>query len=80
MLSFTITSWARVDDASGKTLLNALMRAGDKKTLNGKLPYAVFLGNAPGVKVEYNGKNVDFSKTVADNLTARFKVPAGGAQ
>lgn len=76
-LSFAITSWARVDDANGKTLLNALMRAGENKTLNGKPPYMVFLGNAPGVKVEYNGKNVDFSKTVADNLTARFKVPAG---
>lgn len=77
-LSFSITSWARVDDASGKTLLNGLMRAGDKQSLNGTAPYTVFLGNAPGVKVEVNGKAVDIAKYTAENLTARFSLSAAG--
>lgn len=71
-LNFSITSWARVDDASGKTLLNGLMRAGDRQTLSGAAPFTVFLGNAPGVRVDLNGKSVDLTKYTAANNTARF--------
>lgn len=76
-LNFAITSWARVDDATGKTLLNGLMRTGERQVLRGKAPYSVFLGNAPGVRIDYEGRNIEFSQHVADNLTARFKVPEG---
>lgn len=76
-LDFTSTSWARVDDAAGKTLLNGLMRDGEKQVLKGTPPFQIFLGNAPGVRVEYNGKAVDFARHVGDNLTARFRVPEG---
>jgi cytoskeleton protein RodZ len=76
-LDFSITSWARVDDASGKTLLNGLMRAGDKQTLNGATPFKVFLGNAPGVKAAVNGKSVDLIKYTAANNTARFAIGGG---
>lgn len=72
VLSFSITSWARVDDASGKTLLNGLMRSGDKQNLSGTAPFTVFLGNAPGVHAELNGKSVDLAKYTAANNTARF--------
>lgn len=71
-LTFTITSWARVDDASGKTLLNGLMRSGEKQNLSGAAPFTVFLGNAPGVKAAVNGKNVELAKYTAANNTARF--------
>lgn len=73
-LAFNITSWARVDDASGKTLLNGLMRAGDKQNLSGVAPFTVFLGNAPGVKASANGKSVDLAKYTAANNTARFSL------
>jgi cytoskeleton protein RodZ len=76
-LRFTVTSWARVDDAGGKTLLNGLVRAGDKQTLSGAAPFAVFLGNANGVNVEINGKPVDLLKYTAQNNTARFTLGAG---
>lgn len=76
LLNFSITSWARVDDASGKTLLNGLVRAGEKQELKGGAPFTVFLGNAPGVRVELNGKPVDLTKYIADNKTARFTLPA----
>ena len=71
-LSFSITSWARVDDASGKTLLNGLMRSGERQNLTGTAPFTVFLGNAPGVRAELNGKSVDLAKYTAANNTARF--------
>lgn len=71
-LSFNITSWARVDDANGKTLVNGLVRAGEKKTLTAPAPFSVFLGNAPGVTVDINGKVIDMTKFTAQNNTARF--------
>ena len=74
-LNFSITSWARIDDASGKTVLNGLVRAGDKQEIKGSAPFTVFLGNAPGVTVEFNGKPVDLSKYITDNKTARFTLP-----
>jgi cytoskeleton protein RodZ len=76
-LRFTVTSWARVDDAAGKTLLNGLVRAGEKQTLSGAAPFAVFLGNATGVNVDINGKPVDLPKYTAQNNTARFTLGAG---
>ncbi|TXH05290.1 MAG: helix-turn-helix domain-containing protein [Nevskiaceae bacterium] len=72
LLNFTITSWARVDDAGGKTLLNGLVRAGDKQELQGGGPFTVFLGNAPGVNLQLNGKPVDLTPYMAENKTARF--------
>lgn len=74
-LNIVITSWVRVDDAGGKTLINGLMRTGDLRTLSGVPPFAIFLGNGPGVRVELDGKPVDFSRFIAENLTARFKAP-----
>lgn len=74
-LRFTQTSWVRVDDGSGKTLINEMRRAGSQETFNGQLPLSVFLGNAPGVQVEYEGRGVDVKPYVRDNNTARFSVP-----
>ena len=74
-LEFSITSWARITDANGKTLLNSLMHAGDKRSVRGAPPFAVFLGNAPGVTAQYEGKPVDLAKYTGDNLTARFSLP-----
>lgn len=74
-LSFSAASWVRVDDASGKTLLNGLMRTGDQQTIKGALPFNVFLGNAPGVTVEFDGKPVDVAAHTRDNQTARFPLP-----
>lgn len=74
-LSFSNTSWVRVDDSSGKILLNGLMHAGDKQTLQGKLPFTVFLGNAPVVGVMFEKRPLDITPLIADNLTARFTLP-----
>ena len=76
VLSFTATSWVRVDDASGKTLFNGLAQPGESHVLNGALPLNVFLGNAPAVKVEFAGKVFDTQAFQRDNKTARFTLPS----
>lgn len=74
-MSFAVTSWVRIDDAGGRTLLNDLVRAGEERNLSGAAPLSVFLGNAPGVTVEFDGQPVDISGATRDNNTARFKLP-----
>lgn len=77
-LDFAALSWARIEDASGKSLLSGVIAAGEKRSLDGTPPYAVFLGNAPGVTVRYGGIEVDTAPHVKSNNTARFSVPAAG--
>lgn len=77
-LQFSAISWARVEDSSGRSLLSGVISAGETRVLEGIPPYAVFLGNAPGVSVRYRGQPVDFQAFVKDNATARFSVPAAG--
>lgn len=78
VLEFNEISWARVEDASGKSLLSGVVSPGETQTLDGKPPYAVFLGNAPGVKVSFGGVPVELKPYVRSNSTARFSVPPAG--
>lgn len=77
ILNFNKTSWVRIEDKTGKVLLTGLIQAGDEKVLTGKPPYSVFLGNAPGVTVQYGGKAIDTQRFIRPNSTARFSVPLG---
>jgi cytoskeleton protein RodZ len=74
-LRFNETSWARINDASGKTLINGLMDAGQQQVLRGELPLSVFLGNAPGVELRFNGEPVPLAPYTQDNNIARFSLP-----
>jgi cytoskeleton protein RodZ len=76
VLEFHEISWARVEDASGKSLLSGVVSPGETQTLDGKAPYSVFLGNAPGVKVTFGGVPIDLKPFVKGNSTARFSVPS----
>lgn len=78
VLEFNEISWARVEDATGKSLLSGVISAGETQTLDGKPPYSVFLGNAPGVKVTFGGVPMELKGFVKSNSTARFSVPAAG--
>lgn len=78
VIEFESISWARVEDANGKSLLSGVISAGEKQVLDGKPPYSVFLGNAPGVNVLFGGVAVDLNPYVKSNSTARFTVPAAG--
>jgi len=52
-------SWADIRDARQTKLLYETVPAGRTVTLEGVAPVSVFLGNAAGVRLEYNGRSVD---------------------
>lgn len=80
-LRFESDSWVEINDANGKRLFFATGKAGEVKTLKGPAPFDVVLGNAPGVKIEYNGSPFDL-KPYTRGTTASFTlgVPENNAR
>ncbi|MDO9451784.1 MAG: DUF4115 domain-containing protein [Stagnimonas sp.] len=74
-IQFNGSSWTEVKDATGKVLLSGLVESGSNQALDGKPPFVVFLGNAPGVKITYNGQSVDTSQYHRGDNTARITLP-----
>jgi cytoskeleton protein RodZ len=64
-------SWADIRDARQTKLLYETVPAGRTVTLEGVAPVSIFLGNAAGVRLEYNGQYVDFG-THKRGMIARF--------
>ena len=56
VLKMVQDSWVDVHDAQGNKLLYETVPAGRVVTLEGSAPLSVFLGNAAGVQVEFDGK------------------------
>ncbi|HLY52584.1 MAG TPA: helix-turn-helix domain-containing protein [Steroidobacteraceae bacterium] len=77
-LKFYGLSWAEVTDASGRRLLEGLNAPDSARTLSGKPPLRVVIGNAPGVTVQLNGTRVALDGLVHRDGTARFIVDGGG--
>lgn len=75
MLDFRASSWVRIEDADGRLLLSGTVQAGDHQVLRGRLPYSLFLGNAPGVAVQFDGRPFDLTPYTRDNATARISLP-----
>jgi len=73
VLFFEENSWADVRDKNGKKLLYKTIDEGRVVTVKGVAPFKIFLGNANGVKLSYNGKQVNFDK-YKRGLIARFTV------
>lgn len=61
VLYFQKDSWAEVRDGAQTRLLYTTISAGKVIRLGGTPPFSVYLGNASGVRVEYNGRPVDIS-------------------
>lgn len=62
VLHATQESWADVRDARDNKLLYENLPAGRSISIEGMAPFSVFLGNADGVRVEFNGRNFDVSR------------------
>lgn len=58
MLGFERDAWVEVRDASGKTIFSRLGKAGESQEVRGTPPFALVVGNAPHVKLQYRGKVV----------------------
>ncbi len=63
--------WVDIRDAKQTRLLYETILAGRVVTVEGTAPFNVFLGNAGGIKLEYNGKPYDVSRH-KNGLVARF--------
>nr|WP_314900029.1 RodZ domain-containing protein [uncultured Deefgea sp.] len=57
----TTDSWVQIIDANGNKVLSEIIRPGIERTVDGKPPFAVKVGNAPKTTVYFHGQNVDLS-------------------
>lgn len=71
VLRYDETSWTDVRDARQNRLLYRNVSAGEIAVVEGVPPLSVFFGNAPGVRVEYNGVEYNFSPHIR-GVFARF--------
>jgi cytoskeleton protein RodZ len=77
-LRFSGDSYAEVYDANGKRLLADVVSAHSVRTVHGRAPLKVMLGNGPGVGVEINGRHAAIDSTVGGNGEAHFSVQKDG--
>ena len=77
VINLSSDSWADIQDSTGKRLIYGLLRSGKEYRLAGERPFKVFLGNAKGVRIEYNGQLIDIEQHIRGNL-ARFQVGVAG--
>ncbi len=70
-------SWADIRDARQLKLLYETVLAGRTVTIEGVAPLSVFLGNAAGVRLNYNGQSVDVGQHKR-GMMARFTL--GGSE
>ena len=60
-LNLKASAWVSVTDADGKKLVFATLPAGTQRSLAGKPPFKVVIGNAPNVELRYKGQPVDLA-------------------
>ena len=58
-LQFAKDSWVEITDDRGERLFTNIGKAGTERTVEGVPPFSVLLGNAPAVKLRYNGELYD---------------------
>lgn len=66
-------SWVQVRDASGATIFQKLLTAGESVAAPGKPPFSVVVGKADATEVLVRGKVLDLASVSKDNV-ARFEV------
>jgi len=59
VLQFQQESWVEVKQADGRILLSQMNRGGSEQEVGGTPPFDVVIGNAPSVRLFYNGQAVD---------------------
>ena len=67
------SSWADIRDAKNNKLLYETVSAGRVVTIKGIGPFNIFLGNAAGIDLKFNGKKYDLEQH-RNGLVARFKL------
>lgn len=67
-LSFAQASWVEVRDGNGQIVFSQLNPAGSQREIEGQPPFALVIGNARNVTLEYKGKVVDLSQRSKDDV------------
>jgi cytoskeleton protein RodZ len=70
-LKFDDASWVEIRGRDGKTLLSQLNPAGSERSVEGKPPFSLIIGNAQHVRVSYEDRQVDLAPHVKVEV-ARF--------
>jgi cytoskeleton protein RodZ len=73
-ITFEQESWAEVTDARGQRLYYGLGTAGKHAQMRGEPPFALVLGNAPGVKIVVDGEDFAVPGKGKPGEYARFSV------
>lgn len=73
-LDFVDTSWVEVRSASNRVEMVGIFHNGDSQTLRMELPGRVVLGNANGVRLYRDGRELDLQPFVRSDRTARFNL------
>jgi cytoskeleton protein RodZ len=66
--SFAQPSWVEVRDRSGQVIFSKKNDAGTAREVEGQPPFAVVIGNAGHVTLQYKGKAVDLSKRSKEDV------------
>ena len=66
--SFAQPSWVEVRDRSGQVIFSKKNDAGTVREVEGQPPFAVVVGNAGHVTLQYKGKAVDLSKRSKEDV------------
>lgn len=70
---FNGESWVEVRDASGNIVYSGVNAAGTSRTVQGRAPFALVVGNAREVSLEFRGKPYDLTPHIRVSV-ARLKV------
>lgn len=72
--SFRGESWVEVRDAGGQTILSGINAPGTTRTVQGRPPFALVVGNSAQVGLEHDGKPVNMAAHTKVSV-ARFNLP-----
>lgn len=73
-------AWVEVQDANGDRVFYNMIPEGGSRTVKGRAPFKVFMGNAITSTVKINGIEIDYSVRIRTNNTVRFKVSSKNQQ
>ena len=68
VFSFSRPSWVEVRDRGGQIVFSQLNPAGSRREIVGQPPFALVVGNATHVTLQYKGKPVDLSQRSKDDV------------
>jgi cytoskeleton protein RodZ len=73
-LVFSEDSWVEIEDRGGSDVHRELRQRGETLRIRGTAPFAILLGNARAVSLEFNGRPMDFSSNIRADDTVRLSI------